>query len=75
MTLSYAVNKENGALYGQGPMLSKTYEDHERDATINKQTVFFQYLLVDGDTIVSNNEIDYERKFAAKITVADVPTG
>ena len=71
----YAVNKENGALYGQGPMLSKTYEDHERDATINKQTELFQYLLVDGDTIVSNNEIDYERKFAAKITVADVPTG
>ena len=68
----YAVNKENGALYGQGPMLSKTYDDNERDAMVAKNIEFFQYLLVDEDNIVTNNEVPYNRRFAAKITVDPV---
>ena len=71
----YAVNKENGALYGQGPMLSKTYDDNERDAMVAKQTEFFEYLMVTGDNVVTNNDVPYDRKFSAKIDVNDVPTG
>ena len=71
----YAVNKENGALYGQGPMLSKTYDDNERDAMVAKNIEFFQYLLVGEDNIITNNDVPYNRRFAAKITVSAVPSG
>ena len=56
-------------------MLSKTYDDNERDAMVAKQTEFFEYLMVTGDNVVTNNDVPYDRKFSAKIDVNDVPTG
>lgn len=66
----YVVDKMNGALYGQGPMLSKMYDDNERDAIVTKNTEFFEYLMVTPKNVIVNNDVSYDRQFALKINVA-----
>lgn len=67
----FAVAKMEGAWYGQGPMISNTYNDYERDAVVSKTTEFFQYLIVDDSNIIDNDpNTPYTRRFARKINVA-----
>jgi len=66
----YAVDKMNGAQYGQGPVLSKTYDDEERDAMVVKNTEFFQYLIVNAKNVIVNNNVSFDRKFAVKLAIA-----
>lgn len=67
----YAIDKMNGALYGQGPMFSNQFNDTQRDAVISKTTEFYQYLMVDKSTIKVNNDVSYDRRFAFKINVPE----
>ncbi|MDI1496251.1 MAG: hypothetical protein K8823_1559 [Cenarchaeum symbiont of Oopsacas minuta] len=67
----FCVDKRNGARYGQGPIITKSFDDPYYASSGEVMYEFFQYKVVDGKSIVSASDPStYDRKYSFYITVA-----